>query len=71
MKKIKLQKVHLHDAKPLSRTELKNVFGGNTPTSPGGGGNYKCCSNNSDRCSDCVYINSNPVCSTGSYVVKC
>ncbi|MFS4471509.1 hypothetical protein [Chryseobacterium sp. T20] len=37
MRKIKLQKVHLHDAKPLSRTELKNVFGGNTPTSPGGG----------------------------------
>lgn len=39
--------------------------------SESGGGYYKCCSNNSDACSSCVYIRTNPVCSTGSYAVSC
>ncbi len=70
MRKIKLQKVHLHDAKPLSRTELKNVFGGSVPTSPqyNDGGSYMCCNRNG--CSACVN-NAIPACVEGAWPVPC
>lgn len=63
--------------KRLSRNELKVMTGGAIIDGPKGsglpteGGNYKCCSNNSDACSACVYIKTNPVCSSGSYPVAC
>jgi|GEM_PF-1207954 len=71
MQKIKLKQVHLQGAKPLSRIELGNVFGGNPPTSPGtgnGGGDYMCCNRNG--CSTCV-TNAIPACVTGAWPVPC
>ncbi|KFF11332.1 hypothetical protein IW15_16430 [Chryseobacterium soli] len=67
----------MKNLKKLSRSQLKNLSGGEIINGgpraglEGQGGNYKCCSNNSDACSACVHINSNPVCSTGSYAVAC
>lgn len=66
--------------KKLSRNDLKltvgakrydGVYIGTGGDSEGEGGCFKCCSNNSDVCSECVYIRSRPVCSTGSYPEAC
>nr|WP_199162588.1 hypothetical protein [Elizabethkingia sp. ASV34] len=69
--------------KKLSRNELKfavgakrydgGVYIGNDTGGDSGaeGGCFKCYSNNSDSCSECVYIRTKPVCSTGSYPVAC
>ncbi|SFN82154.1 hypothetical protein SAMN05421594_4311 [Chryseobacterium oleae] len=54
----------------LSRKDLKIIEGGFTGED-NEGGNYKCCSNNSDACSECVYIRSRPKCRSGSYPVRC
>lgn len=70
----------MKNLKKLSRQNLKDVFGGllnpnnNNIYAVGDdseGRYYKCCSNNSEACSSCVYIKGNPVCSTGSYAVAC
>ncbi|WP_312391185.1 hypothetical protein [Chryseobacterium sp.] len=70
MKKIKLQQVQLGGVKPLSRSELKSVFGEGRPTSPsiGGGGDYMCCNNHG--CSACV-TNAIPACVAGAWPVGC
>ncbi|WP_160140037.1 hypothetical protein [Chryseobacterium sp. c4a] len=73
MKKINLKKLSRNDLRiiagglidPDANIQIKEGQGG------GSGGYYKCCSNNSDACSRCVYIKTNPVCSTGSYPVSC
>ncbi|MCJ7934858.1 MAG: hypothetical protein MUW56_14855 [Chryseobacterium sp.] len=70
----------MRNLKKLSRENLKIIAGGTEQAADNnitdgeggnGGGYYKCCSNNSDACSNCVYIKTNPVCSTGSYPVSC
>ncbi|WP_408612351.1 bacteriocin-like protein [Chryseobacterium fluminis] len=60
----------MKNLKKLSRTDLKFIEGGFVEENSEGG-RYKCCSNNSDACSECVYIRSRPKCSSGSYPVPC
>ncbi|WP_431355465.1 bacteriocin-like protein [Chryseobacterium gallinarum] len=60
----------MKNLKKISRNELKIIEGGFVGDDSEGG-YYKCCSNNSDACSECVYIRSRPRCSSGSYPVAC
>lgn len=56
---------------PNNSIEIIDIGGEGGGSEGGGGRRFKCCWNNSDGCSGCVTIRTNPVCVSGSYPVAC
>ncbi|SKA31054.1 hypothetical protein SAMN04488128_103401 [Chitinophaga eiseniae] len=73
MKKLKLKALDLGANEILTRSQLKNVYGGGEePAVDSFGGRYKCCWNDyPDTCSSCVDTEPNYTCASGSSAVAC